>query len=200
MPTPPRTRIRRIAALGTATLAASLLAACNATIPKDTASPYYRVGVGSTLQLRHKIEIPPGRARVFIQNGSITANFDHYAPNCNVEVEKLDYQQLQYIEPGSYRIRRVQDNVEEVVQSQRMQVAALKTGSWLAAAADNSGGTTMVYRGYHLWVDDPAGNFTRLSCRGAYADPVDARPPSINEMRQALGGIASLELHEASTN
>ena len=37
-------------------------------------------------------------------------------------------------------------------------------------------------------------NSTRLSCRGAFDTPFDARPPSINEMRRALGDIASLLL------
>lgn len=172
----------------------TLLAACSASVPKDPSSPHYQVIEGSILQLKRKIEIPPGRVRVFIQNGRITANFDHYAPNCNVEVNKLDHANVQYIEPGDYRIRRVQSSVEEVVQSKPALVAALGIGPWLAG--NDSDGNAMVYEGYHLWLDDPENNFRRLSCRGTYADPWDARPPSIAEMRQALGAIADLRLVE----
>ncbi len=191
MPFPLTTLQRRSTILSVAALSAVLLSACNATIPKDPASPYYQVSVGSTLKVLEKIEIPPGRARVFIQNGAITVNFNHYAPNCNVEVDKLDNENTQYIEPGEYRIRRVQLSMEEVVQAQPVQVAAL--GSDLVLANNTaSDGKTMIYEGYHLWVEDPAENFTRLSCRGVYALPSDALPPSIDEMRQALGEVAHL--------
>ena len=171
----------------------TLLIGCSASIPIDPASPYYKVAPGSTLKVNQRIEIPPGVTRVFMQNGAIVRNFDQYAPNCNVEVYRLEQERAQYIEPGEYRIHRVQNTVEEVVQKQRLQVAALGTGPWLMMA---SGGADRpdVHKGYHLWVEDPAGNFTRLSCRGAFDTPWDARPPSINQMRRALGDIADLVL------
>jgi hypothetical protein len=168
---------------------AALLTACTTNIPKDSASPYYQVAAGSTLQLHRQVEIPPGRTRVFLQHGALTGSFDHYAPNCNLEVDRLDYSQAQFIAAGDYRIRRVQPSTEEVVHSRRTLLASLDL-----AGNDGDDGNAMIYQGYHLWLDDPAGNLLRLSCRGAYADPMDARPPSIDEMRQALGNIASLVL------
>jgi hypothetical protein len=182
-----------LSTLTAAAAAAVLLGACTANIPRDPASPYFQVPVGSTLQLRQKIEIPPGRTRVFLQNGAVGSGFDHYTPNCNVEVHDLVQDAVQYIEPGDYRVRRVQQTMEEVVRSRPTLVAALGRSPLLAGNED-SGGTTMIYQGYHLWLEDPADNFTRLSCRGAHANPWDARPPSIDEIRQALGEVATLLL------
>ena len=60
---------------------------------------------------------------------------------------------------------------------------------------DDDGGTSEVYEGYHLWLessDQP--DVRRLSCRGVYAMPAYAKPPSIAEIRAALGAIATLRL------
>ena len=171
------------------------LGACSTAIPKDPTSPYYQVPPGSTLRLEQKIAIPPGRARVFIQHGTVTGDtFDHYAPNCNVEVDRLDEDQAQYVAPGDYRIDRVQQTQEQVVQARRVQVAALGHAPLLLADSVDSDGQSDIYLGYHLWLEDPADNFMRLSCRGALDEPADARPPSIDDMRRTLGGLAQLLL------
>jgi len=169
------------------------LAGCSTTISKDTRSPFYPVPVGSTLVLKQKIEIPPNRTRVFMQNGVITGIYDHYAPTCNVEVDRLDDHQPQFVAPGAYRIHRVQITIQEVVQTGKVQVAALGDGPGLQLALGGADKPD-IYRGYHLWVEDPANNFTRLSCRGGLDEPWQAYPPSIDDMRQALGQIAELRL------
>jgi len=184
-----------------AILAVSLLSGCATNVAQDPSSPYYQVPPGSMLKLNHSIEIPPGRARVFIQHGAVSVIFDHYAPNCNVEVDRLDYERVQYVKPGEYPIRRVQRSVEEVVQQRPVRVAALGPMTDMLAsgeAGDGGDGTSNIYEGYHLWLDDRTGNFTRLSCRGAFAYPVDARPPSIDEMQEALGEIGSLIIGSGS--
>ncbi len=168
-----------------------LLAACNELISKDPASPYSLVPVGSGLDIRRTIEVPPGRARVFFQAGRETMNFDHYAPSCNIEVRILNNDAVQYVSPGVYRIARVQQYVEEIVRARHIELAA--AGEIVTALGDGGDGNIMIYDGYHLWLDGDDKNLMRLSCRGAYADPVDARPPGVNEIRAALG--ESMELH-----
>jgi hypothetical protein len=158
----------------------------------DDNSPYSKVTAGSSISLRQKIEVPPGVTRVFMQDGRITAAYNRYAANCNIEVRKLDNQAVQYVEPGDYIVSKVQNTLEEVVSLQPLQVAALN----MKLAGMDDGGAMMVYQGYHLWLQSEDPNVMRLSCRGAFAEQVDARPPSINEIRQSLGDIMSLSMNE----
>ena len=173
-------------------LGSLVLSACATQIPKDTASPYYQVPAGSLVRINRVIEIPPQRTRLFIQHGRLSAGFDHYTPNCNIEVFKRDDFAVQYVEPGGYRITRVQRSQVEVVQAEPLQLAALD--SPLLLALEGGDGNASIYEGYHLWLEGPDPNVMRLSCRGAYADPSEAYPPSIDQIRQALGGLITLEL------
>ena len=174
-------------------LAILLLSGCAAQIPKDTASPYYMVPAGSLLRIHQPIEIAPMRTRLYLQNGRVTAGFNHYAPNCNIEIYKRDDLAVQRVEPGEYRISGVQQTMEEVVRAPHLQLAALGSPPLLASGSVGDGNAS-IYLGYHLWLEGPDPNVMRLSCRGVYADPGEAYPPSIDQMRQALGRIMSLEL------
>jgi hypothetical protein len=169
------------------------LTGCLPQVAKDEASPYYRVPVGSILALRQKIEIPPGRTRVFLQNGQIMGNINRYAANCSFEVRTLDHQAVQIVELGEYTIDRVQNSLEEVVRQGRVQLAAANPQQ----ASMTDGGSLMLYEGYHFWLQGSDANVLRLSCRGAFADQHQAYPPSINEIRQALGDMMTLTLNAA---
>jgi len=170
------------------------LGACTQIVSDDPDSPYSLIPVGSELDIRRTIEVPPGRTRVFFQAGKETANFNHYVPNCNIEVSALVYDAVQYVAPGLYRIERVQRHVEEIVQTGSIELAA--AGGVLAGMGDGVGGNIMIYDGYHLWLDGDDENLRRLTCRGVFAEPVDARPPSVNEIRAALGESMHLQLAE----
>lgn len=175
-------------------LCALLGAGCAQVIEKDETSPYYPVPVGSLFRLHQSIEVPPERTRVFIQGGQTGRGFDNYRANCNIEVRKRDDQRTQRVAAGDYPIVEVRRTLQEVVQAQPVQVAAQGplAGPLLASQPDSGG--MMVYQGYHLWLGGPDPNLMRLSCRGVLADLSEARPPSIQEIRQALGDLASLEL------
>jgi hypothetical protein len=166
---------------------------CATQVSKDPASPYSRVPVDSILTIHHKIEVPPGRSRVFFQNGRVAMAFNRYAPNCNIEVSKIDHQNRQYVEPGQYRVYRVQMSTEQIVRGRPLRLAAL--GLTLADLGSDGGeGTPMIYEGYHLWLESADPHVRRVSCRGALADPPVALPPSIEEIRQSLGDIMTLSL------
>ncbi len=174
-------------------LAALLLGGCATRIPKDTASPYYQVPVGSMLKIHRMIEVPPVTTRLFFQNGKVSASFNHYVPNCNIEVYKRDNYQVQLVKPGEYRIFKVQKTSQEVVRARRLQVAA-QDWTLVALSGGGEGGNSSIYEGYHLWLEGLDPNVMRLSCRGVFADPSEAYPPSIDEMRQALGEIMTMDL------
>ncbi len=165
-----------------------ILGGCALPLPTDESSPYFAVPEGSTLAIRRALAVPAGSARVWMQNGAVTAARNHYAPNCNLEVRELDHERPQQVQPGEYRIFRVQRSVDEIAAAAPLRLAAL--GTRLAGMDD--GGGRMVYEGYHFWLRGPDPNVMRLSCRGALDDEADARPPSILEIRQSLGDIMHL--------
>jgi hypothetical protein len=168
-------------------LAALLLAGCETpTARKDQGSPYYAVPVGATLELHQALEIRPGATRAWIQGGEVVAGINSYVPNCNIEVGRRDDSQPQLVQPDRFRVRRTQSFFEWVVEA--------APAPRYADAVDD-GGASMVYEGYHLWLESAAQpDVRRLSCRGVYAMPSDARPPSIVEIRAALGDVATLRL------
>lgn len=169
-------------------LAGLLLVGCSTpTARKDEASPYYAVPVGAMLELHQALEIRPGVTRTWIQGGEVVAAINSYAPNCNIEVGKRDDSQRQLVRPGLFRVRRTQSFFEWVVEA--------APPPRYASAMDDGGGASMVYQGYHLWLENATQpDVRRLSCRGVYGMPSDAAPPSIVEIRAALGGVATLRL------
>jgi hypothetical protein len=117
--------------------------------------------------------------------------FDSFWPNCNFEVGRLDQENSQIIEPDRFTVRRSQFLTEEVVQ----RAEAVHLASLRLADGQDSGGHSMIYEGWHLWLESPdQPDVRRLTCRGVFADPHRADPPSIAEIRDALGDIATLLL------
>lgn len=159
----------------------------------DLQSPYYRVPVQSVLALNRAVEIPPGRARVHIQRGETGEKFDPYYPHCSLEVTDVLPERSQIVRPGTFAVVRTQSVSEEVVDQRRpLMVAA---ASFTLAKMDD-GGESYIYEGYHLWLENPEQpNVRRLTCRGVFDHPSLARPPSIAEIREALGDIAGLRLN-----
>ncbi|MEN8180431.1 MAG: hypothetical protein ABFS39_17665 [Pseudomonadota bacterium] len=149
--------------------------------------------VGATLELHKPLSVPAGHTRVFLQRGEVVSKqrFDRYAPSCNFEVRTLS-EQSREIKPEPFLITRVQRETAEVVQQQYFPV--ILAGLNLAGMDD---GLPMIVRSVHLWIStDLQPDVMRVTCRGAFDDLPDADPPSIEQMRQALGGYASLQLPE----
>jgi hypothetical protein len=184
---------RRLAALAAA-LSVVLLAGCGLSpiARQDTGSPFYPVPEGSVIDLHEPVQIRPGVTRAWIQRGEPTGQrFDRYAVSCNFEVRELDYDNAQVIEPGRFEVRRTQQVREEVV---RKSSPVLLAGLLTLGGMDGDG-SAMIHEGYHLWLDNPdQPDVMRLTCRGAFDDAGDALPPTIDQIRAALGPVATLEL------
>jgi hypothetical protein len=98
----------------------------------------------------------------------------------------------QTVAPGRLDVARVQRR-EEYAQLQTRPVAAKP----VAVRADFSGGSsvTWMWQGCHLWLlsaEQP--DVGRLTCVGVYSVTFTARPPSIDQIRVALGTVATLHL------
>jgi hypothetical protein len=175
----------------TAAFVALVLSGCALfEVEPDTASPFYAVPEGSVLELHQPITILPGTTRVWLQRGRVAAGQDWWYPACNLEVNTLDRERAQTVVPGRFGVVRVQ--WLEYAELKTTPVAAMP----VALRADYNGGSvTWIWLGYHLWLSSAEQPDVRqLTCVGVYSLPFEARPPSIDQIREALGTVATLHL------
>ncbi|MEJ2405584.1 MAG: hypothetical protein P8171_15035 [Candidatus Thiodiazotropha sp.] len=155
---------------------------------QDITNPYLPPSVGDRVSLLEPLTLLGETTRIFLQDGkamTLTA-FDRYKPNCNFEVRTLK-PEPQTIEPDEFIIKRVQSLMVEVVRHE-----VPDRGGLMRVGMDDSG-STLVTRGYHLWLEsEKQPDVMRLSCRGAFDDMWNATPPSIQEIEQTLGLLARL--------
>ncbi|MET0071440.1 MAG: hypothetical protein ABW096_15495 [Candidatus Thiodiazotropha sp.] len=167
-----------------------LLSACSQSymVSDNLAYPYNLPPIGSKLVLVERVAIEPGTTRTFLQRGRQMSlgDFDRYRANCNFEVGRLS-DEVQQIEPDTFVIKRVQRLTTEVVRIPDHRPR------FIAARFDP--GSPTVTHGYHLWLSSESQpDVMRVTCRGAFDDLSRAEPPSIDEIREALGEIVELVL------
>ena len=142
---------------------------------------------GASLVLNNDLNIAAGKARIFLQNGETSGGFDRYQPHCGFEIDSVRHQGA-VINAGTFTITKVQLSIQRVVSVEPVRVASL----WLANGVAG-GGSQSYYKGFHLWLasaDQP--QVRRVSCYGVYAQPYELYPPTVEEIRQALGSIAEI--------
>ncbi|MBT8439578.1 MAG: hypothetical protein KJO91_07600, partial [Gammaproteobacteria bacterium] len=148
----------------------------------------------SKVRVNESITVPPGKTRVFFQDGKIVSQFNHYKPNCNIEVRLREDKNLQSIKPAEFQIVSIKQSYEQVVNFNRFQQIKLAHVSisghqGMVSLFDNNHD---VYRGYHFYLSGRDENVYRLSCRGVYAPAFEAWLPTFDEMKQSLGDVINL--------
>ncbi len=168
-------------------LVVTALAGCAASPDSPLASPYFELEPGSVLELHRDLEIPPGMARVFLQRGKVIpkGEVNQYEPSCDFEVRDLS-QELQVIRKGVFSIEREQFGREAVAESGGLKLA-FSGGLWM-------GGGFSVFRYRRFWLQsDDQPEVMRMTCRGTWEEIVRASPPTLPEIRIALGEIFSIK-------
>jgi len=161
-------------------------------VEPDTASPFYALPEGSVLEIRQPIPIRAGSTHVWLQRGGVGVGQDWWYPACNLQINTLDRERVQTVAPGRFDVVRVQ-RMDDYAQLQTPPIAAEP----VAVRADFSGGSsvTWMWQGYHLWLSSAEQpDVRRLTCVGVYSVPFTARPPSIDQIQEALGTVATLHL------
>ena len=171
----------------TMSLAVTALAGCAASPDSPRASPYFALEPGSVLELHRDLEIPPGMARVFLQLGKVVpkGEMNQYQPSCDIEVRDLS-QEVQVIRKGIYSIEREQFGREAVADSDGLKLAF--SGGFLMG----DGYSVFRYRRFWLQSEDQP-EVMRMTCRGTWEEIVRASPPTLPEIRIALGEIFSIK-------
>ncbi len=166
-------------------LALLLAAGCNPLLPDPKGHD-----TGYRLILTQPVTIPPDHTRVYFQNGRVTGTtFDSYQPSCSLEVRDLA-DQPQRVAPDTFIVHHIQHFFEEVaaIRWRRQQLAGLAL-----AGADVDASPSDIFEGWHFWLySERQPRVLRLTCRGIFAEPWEARPPTHEEISAALGAVARL--------
>lgn len=149
------------------------------------------IAPGSQVVINRSIPVPPGRSRAFLQRGAVILqrNLDAYHPSCSFEVRSLS-QSASEIRPGRFLIAGVDIGSEEVVELGATKVAAL-------VLRDSGDSGPLVHRFFRFrLVSGEQPNVISLTCRSSLAIQPESRLPVLNELREALGAVAEIELQD----
>ncbi len=143
---------------------------------------------GSALVLNRAVEVPPSEGEVYVQDGRVLpyADVDPFRPHCALELRGAPPVAVT-VPPGRYRIVRVvHDEDPNLVRAPAR--GHLLAGLWLAGGPSQWMYATELY----LAGDGPNAPW-RLRC-GHWEDPsLDPRFLTLDEIRAALGSLATLE-------
>jgi hypothetical protein len=184
-----RTRGARMKIIVLAVAISLLLAGCqrSATV-RDSQINRWVLLDGAQLQVRQALPVAAGKARVFVQDGVVSGGFDNYRTHCAFEIDNIDHDGAT-IEPDIFQVVRVQHTLVPVVQARPLMIA----GPWRAAGIDGFGGSSSYHEGYHFWIySERQPQVMRMSCYGVYAQPYELEPPTLADIRNALGGLAEI--------
>ena len=195
--------VNRVVLLASLLLVA-MLTACASVQVTDPNARFYVPPPGSKITVKQRLQIAGGQTRVFLQRGEIlskASQLDLYTPNCSFEVNTLA-DTPRYIEPGVYTVTRSWREEKEIVRSapQPPRLAATQPVSSLVVTGDSDGPSmTFEETRMRLRSEHPS-DIRELACRGVFKDPSQVEPPTLAEMRQALGAYANIEVPEEKTN
>jgi hypothetical protein len=165
-----------------------LLAGCAGGVRDDDGSGYRDLD-GAVLVLEQAVQVPGGRARVYLQSpdgespGQVTGGgFNSYRPHCALEIRSVDHAGWT-IEPGEFQVTRVQRTIDMVVSRETP----------VRLAMFGLDGAQSYYDGFHFWLaSEVQPDVMRLTCYGVYAAPYELFPPTLGEIALALGDVADL--------
>jgi hypothetical protein len=164
---------------------------CSRMAVTDPAALYYLPPPGSRVEVKQRLEVPPGMMRVYLQHGRIIAKSarNDYAVNCNFEINSIG-DMPRYIEPGEYIITRSQRRTDSIVGLEPVLVASLAT-----SMAERGDGPPLMFEEIRLSLaSTPPSDVRELACRGVMDYPAEILPPTLAEMRRALGDYAEIRV------
>jgi len=168
------------------------LAGCSA-LERDLWRSEYGIGHGSKIILHVPLTIGAHDHQAFIQGGevkkdrifSFSPGYDEYYPFCYFEIYTPS-NQSQTILPGEFEITRVTAGETEIVQLRSTRVAS---------SGDSEGGPSSIVELLIMELQsDSQKNVEQLVCADGFADPGDVVMPTLGQIRETLGQVATLEL------
>jgi hypothetical protein len=153
-----------------------------------------------TRDLRHKVvrfvltqdvSVPSGRARLFLQDGSVVGGRNFYRPHCILEIDSIDHAGFP-ISEETFDVIRIQRSTVQTASDDNLRFAA----AFIAFGSYESN-SDRFHDGYHFWLQsDAQPAVMRLTCYGVFARPSDLRPPTLEEINAALGAVGTIQVEE----
>lgn len=161
---------------------------------KGESSHFFSVKQGSRLVLNRALTIPPDQVSVYVQDGEVKSQpeVDFYSPNCKFELYRISEQQRR-VEPDTFNVHKVVDErIEVSIGHETYAALGDAIGISAADAPQVYNYTTVMYLDS---VFQPA--VFRITCQH-WEDVFVDKYLSIEQMRQAMGGVFTLELSKPS--
>jgi hypothetical protein len=172
--------------------------AINNNNPKQS---WYYPQAGSRIILHQKITIPANSGSVYIQHGKITGGaHSRFHPYCKIRIRSVKNTR-QFIQPDTFNVTHSTRQME-LVADRGIKVAALgNTASGLGIGI----GVNIGFGSSHAPSDivetvrmtlhsASQPGVMNLVCGGAEDHPANAEPPTLAEIREALGKIITVRL------
>jgi hypothetical protein len=177
-----------------------ILTGCQTSKVGDPASPYYPPPTGSAVILNNDLEIPPETARIFLQRGKTYGyhGFDRYTPWCYFELNTIK-NTTQTLGADTFEVYKVSSRTEQVVENGTIHLAGvnIQFGTDVFMAKGGSDGPSSETAVIQMWLrSEQQAQIRKLVCGGAEENPAIVKAPSIDQIRAALGEIATLRLAE----
>jgi hypothetical protein len=172
-----------------------LLGGCVTQYQGNEASPYFVVPAGSTLTLNRELTFAPEEVGTYFQRGQVVAKMqiDLYRPHCKLELHKrLD--RMQTVKPDSFRVMHSSQEILHSVQLPVVLAANAAHRTVLGGRLVSDSPSPELYATRLVLRSEGQPHVSSLTCGHLESPPVDARHLSIQQIRQALGEIISLQL------
>lgn len=148
---------------------AGMLVGCQTAGSTNEDSVWFRIKSGSKLILNQPLDIPAGKAHIYLQKGRMSSGVDNYTVSCNVEVRNLGPQSVQ---PDTFLITDASDSQEWISRPDIMRfykVLRLKSGQ------------------------QP--DVLKMVCQD-WDGPLEGQSITVDEIKQAVGDYISFEFAE----
>lgn len=170
-----------------------ILAACQPLSSYPLDSPWYQPPAGSELVLNQPIEIPPNAATVRFQFGKIVSGPQDFEPNCVFELTTVR-ETPQRVEPQVFVVTRVRSGSSIYRASLPRPAGLMKAG----LVFEGSPPPRYYYQTEMFLRSERQPNVLMMTCQHAWQSPPSRfefqRPPTVAEMRQAMGEYFTLRL------
>jgi hypothetical protein len=166
------------------------LPGCQSGFQVNTGDGNFQTLSAQTLVLHRDVRIPPRQSHAYFQKSTGAGIGGEYAPHCELEVRQV-LEEAQYVRAGVFEITGIRGETHYVQRPLKNIQLTAAVGFQLLAedSAD------WIMQAYHFTLhSDEQPDVLRLICGGAYDFPFYARYPSLEDIQQALGDVASLEL------
>lgn len=168
-------------------------AACQPLSSYPVDSPWYQPPAGSELVLNQPIEIPPNAATVRFQFGKIVRGLQDFEPNCVFELTTVR-ETPQRVEPDVFVVTKVRSG-SSIYRAALPQPSGLMT---VGLTFEGDTPTRWYYQTEMFLRSERQPNVLMMTCQHAWQSGPSRfeyqRPPTVAEMRQAMGDYFTLKL------